>query len=85
MTTIVTRNGQITIDKRIRDELGIEVGTPLEVNLEGERIVISKKDPAVWRRIGKFLPKDYEKILKRARVDNRKRLKRLGIIKNANN
>jgi AbrB family looped-hinge helix DNA binding protein len=31
MTTIVTRAGQITLDKELRDELGIEVGTPVDV------------------------------------------------------
>ncbi|MGC8614103.1 MAG: AbrB/MazE/SpoVT family DNA-binding domain-containing protein [Conexivisphaera sp.] len=39
----VTRNYQITIPYRARKELGIEVGAKLLVQVEGDRIIISKK------------------------------------------
>jgi AbrB family looped-hinge helix DNA binding protein len=38
----VTRRGQTTIPAEIRKRLGIEEGTRLSVNAEGERVVFTK-------------------------------------------
>ncbi len=39
---VVTRRGQTTIPVEIRKRLGIEVGTRLSVNADGERVVFTK-------------------------------------------
>ena len=41
----VTRKGQITIPKEIRDALGITEGDYVLVRIEGDRIVIEKPVP----------------------------------------
>ena len=75
--TTVTRSGQITLDKRIRKAMGIEVGTPLEVNKLGEMIIITKKDKHFWRRHKPVLPADFPEILKKIRKDTTKRYQHL--------
>ena len=75
MGTTVTRNGQITIDKHIREELGIEVGTALNVNRVGEMIIITKKDKAFWRKRKSELSPDFN--ISRVRKDSTERYKRL--------
>jgi|TARA_B100002003_G_C13933145_1_gene453236 AbrB family looped-hinge helix DNA binding protein len=71
MGTIVTRNGQITIDKHIRDELGIEVGMPLNINKLGEMIIITKKDKSFWRKRNSVLPEKFN--FRSLRTDSSKR------------
>ena len=39
---VVTRRGQTTIPTRIRRKLGIEEGTRLRVEADGERVVFTK-------------------------------------------
>jgi len=39
---VVTRRGQTTIPTAIRKKLGIEEGTRLRVETEGERVVLTK-------------------------------------------
>ncbi len=39
---VVTRRGQTTIPAEIRKRLGIEEGTRLSVNADGERVVFTK-------------------------------------------
>ncbi len=39
---VVTRRGQTTIPAEIRKKLGIEEGTRLSVDAEGERVVFTK-------------------------------------------
>lgn len=39
---LVTRRGQTTIPKSIRERLGIQEGTRLRVNAEGDRVVFTK-------------------------------------------
>lgn len=73
MATIVTRSGQITLDSNIRKNLGIDVGTPLEVNQWGDMIVITKKDKNFWRKHKSVLPKNFVEILKKMRKDSTKR------------
>lgn len=38
----VTRKGQVTIPKRVREELGIHAGTELEVAVEGNVVRLHK-------------------------------------------
>ena len=79
---IVTRNGQITLAKDVRDKLDIREGDHVIVNVVEHNILITKKDPASWNKIkGGFLPKNFPQILKQMRGDTAKRLKRLGIVK----
>lgn len=80
MITIVTRSGQITLDSRIRRELEIDVGTPLEVNRFGDMIVIEKKRKDFWKERESILPENFEKTLKELRKDSTKRYKRLKLI-----
>ncbi|HIJ97704.1 TPA: AbrB/MazE/SpoVT family DNA-binding domain-containing protein [archaeon] len=83
MRTIMTRNGQITIPKEIREKLGIKKGTPLQVNLAGNTILIIKSSPEYWKNFrGGFLPKDFEETYRKIREsgDIRKRFKQLGVI-----
>ncbi len=82
MRTVVTRNGQITIPKEARERLGIREGTPLQVNISGNRIIIAKSTPDFWKNFkGGFLPKDFEEMRKTWRTDEIERLKKLGIFK----
>ena len=50
MVTRLKQDGEgfsLTIDRPTAEQLQIDVGTPLEVSVEGERLVISPvKDPA---------------------------------------
>ncbi len=43
----VTRKFQVTIPKRVREALGIRVGDRLEVDVEGDRIVVRPLRPRV--------------------------------------
>lgn len=80
MVTIVTRSGQITLDNRIRKELDIGIGTPLEVNRLGDMILIEKKRKDFWKKRETVLPENFEKTLKKLRNDSTKRYKRLKLI-----
>lgn len=55
MEAIVTERGQITLPKAVRDALGLAKGSVLKVELDGGRIVLSKRvDDAISRVRGKF-------------------------------
>lgn len=57
----VTRKGQVTIPKNIREVLGIREGDLVEVSLEGGRVVLSKPGvPEPGEPVG---PKEYERIV----------------------
>ena len=77
---IVARHGQITLSKEYRDELGIREGDKVIVNKENGLIIIAKKDPAVWDKLGEFLPDNFEKILGKIRADSKDRFKEVGLI-----
>lgn len=77
--TIVTRGGQITLTKEIRDRLGIREGDKVILNISGDSIMVSKRDPKIFDRFDGFLPERFDKILGKIRSDERERLKRLGI------
>ena len=74
----ITRNYQLTIPKAIREELKLKEGDIVEVYREGDRIVIKKLER--FDEIKDFLPKDFDKILKKMRTDSISRLKRLGVL-----
>ena len=55
MEATVAERGQITLPKPVRDALGLAKGSVLKVELEGGRIVLSKRgDDAISRVRGKF-------------------------------
>ncbi len=58
MKTIVSEKGQITIPKAVRERLGIEPGTVLDVEAVEGRMIAVKKEPldifAKWRGRGKI-------------------------------
>ena len=78
--TVVTRGSQITLTKEIREKTGIREGDRVILNVVGNTVVVAKRDPSVFDKIGRFLPDNFEEILRKMRTDDRKRLKRLGII-----
>ncbi|NJE25905.1 AbrB/MazE/SpoVT family DNA-binding domain-containing protein [Thermococcus sp. MV5] len=61
--TKVTRNYQITLPAEIRKALGIKEGELLEVEIEGEKIVIKrlKKTRKTLKLGRKILPEEIEK------------------------
>jgi len=78
---VVTRGGQITLTKDVRDKLGIREGDVVHINIEGDMARVSKRDPSVFEHHN-FLPENFDKVLKAMRTSASlpKRLKRLGII-----
>lgn len=58
MKTVVSRKGQITIPKAIRDRLGIVPGTVLEVEAAEGKLIARKKEAvdvfAKWRGKGRI-------------------------------
>ena len=57
----VTRRGQVTIPKNIREALGIREGDLVEVSLENGRVVLSKPGtPEPGDPVG---PKEYKRIV----------------------
>lgn len=78
-TVVVTRGSQITLTKDIREKLGIKEGDTVTINAIGHAALITKRDPTVWRRVGDFLPPDFERTLASLREDTTDRLRRLGI------
>jgi len=57
----VTRKGQVTISKSIREALGIREGDLVEVSLEEGRVVLSKPGvPEPGEPVG---PEEYERIV----------------------
>lgn len=59
MTTAVSEKGQVTIPKRVRDQLGIRPGTALTFSAVGGKLVASKAADAddvfeKWRGRGRI-------------------------------
>ena len=69
-TTIVTRNGQITLAKDIREQLGIQEGHKLTLNVVGNTIMITKRDPSFWKKRASFLEDDFEETLNELRENS---------------
>ena len=80
MKSLVTRGGQITIGKQIRDLLGIKIGAPVEINILGKMIIVEKSDENIFEKTGNFLPKNFKETLSKIRSDETSRLKRLKIL-----
>lgn len=54
MGTTLTSKGQITIPKKIRETLGLEPGSEVEFDLDGQgRIVIHKSGARTGRRVAR--------------------------------
>lgn len=79
-TSVVTRGSQITLTKEVREKVGIAEGDRVIMNVIGNTVVVSKKDPSIFRKLKRFLPDNFEEILDKTRTDDRERLKKLGII-----
>ncbi len=75
---VVTRAGQITLTKDIREKLRISEGDTIIVNTMGDVILASKRDPRAFEK-GDFLPEKFEKTLASLRKSPEERFKRLGI------
>jgi len=69
-STIVTRNGQITLSKNVRAQLGIAEGTKLTLNVVGDAIMITKKDLNFWKSRESFLDDDFADVLKELRANS---------------
>jgi AbrB family looped-hinge helix DNA binding protein len=77
----VTRHSQVTIPKKIREEVGIAEGDKVNMKVvEGNKIVIEKANEEAWKDCTDFLPEDFEKILTSLRADSTNRFKRLGLV-----
>ena len=77
----VTRHSQVTIPKKIREEVGIVEGDKVNMKVvEGNKIVIEKVNEEAWKDCTDFLPEDFEKILASIRADSTSRFKRLGLV-----
>ena len=78
--TIVTRGGQITLTKGIREKMKIREGDKVILNIVGDTVMVSKRDPNIFDKFNDFLPERFDKTLAKIRSDERERLKKLGII-----
>ncbi len=77
----VTRHSQVTIPRKIREEVGITEGDKVKMKVvEGNKIVIEKANEEAWKDCTDFLPVDFEKLLISLRTDSTNRFKRLGLI-----
>ncbi|MBI2137275.1 AbrB/MazE/SpoVT family DNA-binding domain-containing protein [Candidatus Woesearchaeota archaeon] len=79
--TIVTRGSQITIAKAIREKMNVKEGDRLILNLMGDVLIVSKRDPSVFDKFEHFLPENFDELLKKTRADSKERLRRLGAIR----
>ena len=80
-SAIVTRHSQVTIPKKIREEVGITEGDKVNMKVvDGNKIVIEKTNLEAWKDCTDFLPEDFEKLLKSMRTDSTSRFKRLGLV-----
>ena len=76
---IVTRGGQITLTKDVREKLRISVGDIVNVNIIGNTALVSKRNPDIFDKHD-FLPANFSKTLAEIRgFSVEERLKRLGI------
>jgi len=56
--TRVTRGGQITLTKDIREKLDIREGDKVRINVIGDMAFVSKKDPSAFDKHD-FLPESF--------------------------
>jgi len=76
---VVTRAGQITLTKDIRERMGVEEGDVVIISSFGNQAVVTKRDPSVFKRFKPFLAHDFDAVLKKMRGPAEPRLKRLGV------
>ena len=62
MTTHLTSKGQMTIPKLFREAIGVAPNEPIEMNLEGDCIIIRRKEEKKNRS------EDFEEILRKVRA-----------------
>lgn len=77
---IVTRGSQITLTKEVREKMKVKEGDIIILNVIGDVLLASKRDPKILRKVSNFLPENFDKILKSIRSNPEERLRRLGII-----
>jgi|GEM_PF-2361338 len=78
--TTITRGGQITLTKDIREKLDLHIGDTVQLNLVGSAVLVSKKDPAVFGK-GNFLPENFTELRRKHRKTTTiDRLKKQGIL-----
>lgn len=76
---MVTRGGQITLTKDVREKMHVREGDVVMVNILGESALVSKRDPKALEKHD-FLPENFAKTLKTIRTFSwNERLRRLGI------
>ncbi|MFH0837023.1 MAG: AbrB/MazE/SpoVT family DNA-binding domain-containing protein [Candidatus Aenigmatarchaeota archaeon] len=78
--SIVTRGNQITLTKEIREKMHVMEGDVVTLNIEGDVLMISKRNSEVFDNFEDFLPERFDKTMRKLRTDEKDRLKRLGII-----
>ncbi len=77
---IVTRGGQITLTRDVREKMRIHEGDLVSIHVLGDIAMVSKRNLAVFEKHD-FLPENFTKTLKEIRTFSwDKRLKKLGII-----
>ncbi|MAE49926.1 hypothetical protein CMI48_03805 [Candidatus Pacearchaeota archaeon] len=76
----ITRGGQITLTKNLREKMNVHEGDKVVLNFVDGSVMVSKKNPSVFKNIEGFLPERFENTLKKIRSDEEERLRRLGII-----
>jgi AbrB family looped-hinge helix DNA binding protein len=54
MQTMMTTKGQVTIPKRVRDELGLKPGRPVEFEVNDAGEVVIRRSKAKQRRPDRF-------------------------------
>ena len=76
---VVTRNGQITLTKTIREKLNIREGDVVILNTMDNLIIVAKRDPSIFDKALDYLPDNFPKILSQIRKNAEERFKKLGI------
>ncbi|MBI4450491.1 hypothetical protein HY642_00825 [Candidatus Woesearchaeota archaeon] len=77
---VMTRAGQITLTKDVREKLRISEGDVVLINVVGNQAIVTKRDPRVFDRLRSFLPQNFDALLKKLRAAPEGRLRRLGIL-----
>ncbi|MBN2150917.1 MAG: AbrB/MazE/SpoVT family DNA-binding domain-containing protein [Candidatus Lokiarchaeota archaeon] len=78
--TTLTRNFQVTIPKKIRNQLGLKLGDEMRIRVEDGKIVMEPTDDAAWDEFPSFLPDNFEKVQEHLRHHATERFRRLGIL-----
>lgn len=68
MSTTLTSKGQVTIPKRIRDEMQLLPGSPVEFSVNGAGEVVLRRSPSTGRRTQRPAPDRFESVRGRADV-----------------